>query len=437
MKNFRGKHYICQMLVLFGALALGICLFFLLFYMDEIRGAARRLLGILRPFIYGAVIAYLLKPMCNVLERWMIRLLLAMGVGRRAGGKAAGRGMKAARGAESEAGGEPVGGRPAPEAAAARIAGPLSVFASIVIGIGVIAALLMMVIPQVLGSLSGLVVLIQDNLDRFAQWVTQYMGEQNVLTNYIESISEGLSDRVALFIQQELLPNLQALVTGVTSGVASLVTVFSNLFIGLIVAIYLLGSRRRFAAQSKLLLFSVFKEKWANIMINEVKFADRMFGGFINGKLLDSAIIGVICFIFTWITRMPFGVLVSVIVGVTNIIPFFGPYLGAIPSALLILMVSPTKCLIFLVFIIILQQFDGNVLGPRILGNVTGLSSFWVLFAILTFGGLFGFVGMIVGVPVFAVIYDIIKKLIHRGLARRGKLAMEEDYRKVYPEDDP
>lgn len=399
MKNLRGRHYIYQMLVLFGALALGICLFFILFYMDNIRAAIGKLLNILMPFIYGATIAYLLKPVCNVLERWFLRLFT--GNGRR------------------------------PGSALGKLAAPLSVFASIAIGIAAVAALLMMVIPQVLGSLSGLVVLIQVNLDKFADWMIKYVGEQSILTNYVESISAGLSDKIGLWIQQEILPQLQTLVTGVTSGVASLVTVFSNLLIGVIVAIYLLGSRKKFAMQSQLVLFSVLKEKWAVRIIHEVKFADQMFGGFINGKLLDSAIIGVICFIFTWIVQMPYAMLVSVIVGVTNIIPFFGPYLGAIPSALLILMVSPGKCIVFLVFIIILQQFDGNILGPRILGNVTGLSSFWVLFAILFFGGIFGFIGMIVGVPVFAVIYDILKKLVRRGLARRGKQELARQYQEA------
>ena len=389
------------MLVLFGALALGICLFFVLFYMDNIRAGFRSILRILMPFIYGAAIAYLLKPVCNVLERWFTKLLS---------------GKKGSR--------------------SARLAGPLSVFASILIGILVVAALLMMVIPQVLRSLGGLVVLIQKNLDKFVDWITQYTDEQSVLIHYIENISEGLSDKLGLWIQQEVLPHLQNLVTGVTSGVASLVTVFSNLFIGVIVAVYLLGSRKKFAMQSRLILFSIVKEKWANRIINEITYADRMFGGFINGMLLDSAIIGCICFIFTSIVNVPYGLLVSVIVGVTNLIPFFGPYLGAIPSALLILMVSPVKCIIFLVFIMVLQQIDGNIINPRILGNVTGLSSFWVLFSILFFGGVFGFIGMIIGVPVFAVIYDVVKKLVRWGLRRRGKAALVSEYRSAYPEEE-
>lgn len=403
MKNFRGRQYIYQMFVLFGALALAICMFFIIFYMDNIQAAAGKLLRILMPFIYGAVIAYILKPVCNVLERWFVKIFTRKGR------------------IQSDA--------------ALRLAGPLSVFGSIAIGILIVAALLMMVIPQVFGSLSGLVTLIQDNLEEFEVWIVKYVGDQSVITNYIENISEGLSDKLGVWIQQEVLPQLQTLVTGVTSGVASLVTIFSNLFIGLIVAVYLLGSRKKFAVQSKLVLCSILKEKWTRIIVDEVKYADKMFGGFINGKLLDSAIIGIICFIFTWITRMPYGVLVSVIVGVTNIIPFFGPYLGAVPSALLILMVSPAKCIVFVIFIIILQQFDGNILGPKILGNVTGLSSFWVLFAILTFGGIFGFIGMIVGVPVFAVIYDIIKKLVRRGLSHQGKNELAHKYMNEDPEN--
>ena len=151
-----------------------------------------------------------------------------------------------------------------------------------------------------------------------------------------------------------------------------------------------------------------------------MRFIDRMFGGFISGKLLDSLIIGFLCFFCMNLMNMPYTMLISVIVGVTNVIPFFGPYFGAVPSALIVLTVSPVKCIYFLLFILVLQQFDGNFLGPKILGNSTGLSSFWVLFSILLFGGLFGFVGMIIGVPAFAVIYDLIGKMANRLLRERN-----------------
>ena len=169
--------------------------------------------------------------------------------------------------------------------------------------------------------------------------------------------------------------------------------------------------------------------KWANNVIEELRFVNQMFGGFIIGKLVDSLIIGIICFIGTSLMKMPFTLLISVIIGVTNIIPFFGPFIGAIPTGFLVLLVSPVKCIYFLIFILLLQQFDGNILGPKILGDSTGLSSFWVLFSILLFGGLFGFVGMIIAVPAFAVIYDLIARAVHFSLKNKKLSMATEDYK--------
>ena len=198
--------------------------------------------------------------------------------------------------------------------------------------------------------------------------------------------------------------------------------VFKIAAIGIIVAVYMLASRKRFVQQGKLVLHSIVRPRWAQLITEEVKYADKMFGGFINGKIMDSAIIGVLCYIGCLIFKFPSALLVSVIIGVTNVIPFFGPFIGAIPATLLILIQSPIKALWFVLFVLVLQQLDGNIIGPKILGNTTGLSSFWVLFSILLFGGLWGFVGMIVGVPLFAVIYDVIKKLVFHGLRRNGQL---------------
>ena len=211
------------------------------------------------------------------------------------------------------------------------------------------------------------------------------------------------------------------------------------MLIGLIVAVYLLFSRKKFARQSVLIIRSALKPKWAELLLDEVAFIDRMFGGFIDGKILDSAIIGVLCYIGCTIFRFPNALLVSAVVGITNVIPFFGPIIGAVPSTLLILIESPIKALWFVVFVLALQQLDGNVIGPKILGDRTGLSSFWVLFAILLFGGLWGFAGMIVGVPLFAVIYDVIKKLVIYGLRRNEELDMLNTYHDNFgdPEDDP
>ena len=173
-----------------------------------------------------------------------------------------------------------------------------------------------------------------------------------------------------------------------------------------------------------------FPRRWADIIEDEARYADKMFNGFLMGKLLDSAIIGLICFVGTSLLGFTSAPLISVVMGVTNIIPFFGPFIGAIPCALLLLLENPIHCLIFLVIIVILQQVDGNFIGPKILRNTTGLSSFWVLFSILLFGGLWGVLGMIVGVPLFAVIYDIVRQLTRYGLRRHNR----DDLLTVYPQ---
>ena len=396
MKNRNWRPYVYKALILFGAIALSIVFFFLLYFNDHIRAWLGKIVGILKPFIYGGVMAYLLKPVCNVFEEKLVCWLTPSGK--------------------------------TPSARVRRIGAAVSIGVSVLLGIIIVAALLMMVLPQLATSIAGIVTMLEANIKYLEQWLTQFLGEQTVIMNYIENISVGITDRLTDWLNTQLLPNIQMVIGGVTSSVFGIVTVFKNLFIGLIVAIYLLGSRKQFAMQGRLIVYSVLKKRWADVVIGEVRFADRMFCGFINGKLLDSAIIGLLCFLFMWLFKLPYALLVSVIVGVTNVIPFFGPYIGAVPSVLLILMVSPIQSLVFLAFIIVLQQFDGNILGPRILGNVTGLSSFWVLFAILVFGGLFGFIGMIIGVPVFAVIYDIVKKLVHRGLQRNGQDALLAEY---------
>jgi predicted PurR-regulated permease PerM len=181
----------------------------------------------------------------------------------------------------------------------------------------------------------------------------------------------------------------------------------------------------------------MFKPKWADFILEEVAFIDRMFGGFIDGKLVDSAIIGVLCYLGCVIFKFPNALLVSAIVGITNVIPFFGPFIGAIPSVLLILIDSPIKAVWFAIFVFGLQQLDGNVIGPAILGDRTGLSSFWVLFAIILFGGIWGLVGMVICVPLFAVIYDTVKRLVRRGLEKNGLPEIWEKYKADFPDEEP
>ena len=393
------KPYLYGMLAGFGAISLSILFFFLIYRFQGFGDAISKLTGILMPFIYGAVIAYLLKPVCNCVEDFLRRLL------------------------------------PEKMGTAANM---LAVTISLLFGILVVYALIMMIVPQLITSVTTLYYTARNNLNDFVDWAShqEIIASNQKLLDFIETSYDNLQDTLDNIVRTKLVPSMQSLLSGAALGVMSFVTFLKNIVIGLIVSVYLLASRKKFGQQGKLILYSLVKPRWANLIMEEIRYADRMFGGFINGKILDSAIIGVLCYIACLIFKFPSALLVSVIIGVTNVIPFFGPFIGAIPATLLILIQNPIKALWFVLFVLVLQQVDGNIIGPKILGNTTGLSSFWVLFAILLFGGLWGFVGMIIGVPLFAVIYDVIKKLVFHGLNRNDESGMVNLYHDAFGDPD-
>ena len=254
------------------------------------------------------------------------------------------------------------------------------------------------------------------------------------MVQFFRSNYENYFTEIEKWVQSNVVPQVSSLVSNVGTSVWRVLKFLYNILIGLIVAIYVLHGRKRFGKQARLIVRSLFSDRWSKLILDEVAFVDRMFAGFIDGKIIDSAIIGVLCYIGCTILRIPNTVLVSVLVGVTNVIPFFGPVIGAVPATLLILIESPIKALWFLIWILVLQQLDGNVIGPKILGNRTGLSGFWVMFAIILFGGLWGIVGMVICVPLFAVIYDTIRRLVRRGLARRNHTELWDEYREQFPD---
>jgi predicted PurR-regulated permease PerM len=233
------------------------------------------------------------------------------------------------------------------------------------------------------------------------------------------------------WLQTTVLPGLGNLLSNVSTGVRYLLTGVYNLAIGIIVSVYLLSDIENYVASAKRMLYSLLSPEAAKKVLDGLAFTDRTFIGFLNGKLLDSAIMGILCYIVCAILNMPYALLVSVIVGVTNIIPFFGPFIGAVPSVIIILMVDPFKALVFILFIIILQQIDGNIIGPKILGSSVGINGFWVMFSIVLGAGLFGFWGMLLGVPVFVVIYTAVNKCIERKLRRSGLPHETEAYRDI------
>lgn len=402
MKDPYKRRYLYLMLSLFGAISLSIAVFFVVYRFQGIGDLVHTLGDILAPFIYGGVVAYLLRPMCNFYERSLSGVL-------------------------------PKGAK--------RMANPIAVALSLLTGIALVYALIIMIAPQLYESIYSLWISIPDKIRQFVQWATVRFGDEEVVTQILtlfERNSDSVYQQLEAWAKEILSPyltGLSSIVSGVGSSLVKIFKFLYNLLIGLIVACYLLASRKRFARQSVLVVRSLLKPRWADLFLNEVAFVDRTFGGFIDGKLLDSAIIGVLCYIGCVIFRFPYALLVSALIGVTNVIPFFGPFIGAVPATLLIMIENPIKGLWFIVFVLLLQQLDGNVIGPKILGDRTGLSSFWVLFAIVLFAGLWGVVGMVVGLPLFAVIYDIVKKLVRRGLTRKGQEQLWDQYRADYPEN--
>ncbi len=383
MRNNENAKYIKLGLTGAGVVAFGL-LFFFLIYRNSL-GAALGVLGrILRPFIIGAVLAYLVTPLSN-------------GLVKRFGEKRMG----------------------------------LANAIALVIALVVVLAILLLILPKLIDSVVEIAQALPGQVEQLGQKTTALLEENPDLQATVSPILDNLGSEVkGLFDSNggKLADSALKVLGGAAGGVVSVVGVLVDLMIGVIVSLYFLSRRRQLAEQAKLILRGTFKKEWADWIESEVRFADRMFNGFFIGKLLDSAIVGAICFVGCLVMGFGSPLLIAVIVGVTNIIPFFGPYIGGGVSALLLLLENPTHCLMFLVFVVLLQQLDGNVIGPKILGDSTGLSALWVMFGILLFGGLWGIAGMLVGVPLMAVIYDIVRQITYRSVRSHGRGDMIVSY---------
>ena len=284
--------------------------------------------------------------------------------------------------------------------------------------------LMSVLIPQLVDSVTTLINNAESYYRNVYRWADSLLDSDNEIAVWIASlITDRYSDGM-VFLTEKILPWVQKavvpLTNGIWSGIRGAVGFAFDLIVGLIVSIYLMGMKEKSLARCCKAVYACLSEKKADAVMRGTRRVNAIFSGFVRGKLLDSLIIGILCFICCSLLKLPYTPLVSVVVGVTNVIPFFGPFLGAIPSAFLILLVSPKQCLIFVVFIIVLQQFDGNILGPKILGDATGISSFWVIVAILVGGGFGGVLGMFIGVPVFACVQELVKYLMDRRLRVRN-----------------
>lgn len=348
-----------------------------------------------QPIIIGLVLAYLLNPVMKFLERHLYKLLKDRA-------KTDGKAKKMAR--------------------------VFAIAGAIIFMIAVIVLLIAAIVPSVTDSIMGIVDTLPTNVANLVKMMQEgRLGNYEVADTIGDALTK-LTDYVENWATQTLLPQARTYLIQITSGVINMVKAMFNFVIGIIVAVYVLMIKERLIGQSKKVIYAIFKPRQGNIIVETMHKADDIFGGFIIGKIIDSAIIGVICYVGCSILRIPDTMLVSVIIGVTNIIPLFGPFIGAIPALLLVVIQSPWHALYLLIFIIVLQQVDGNIIGPKILGDSTGLSAFWVMFSILIGGGLFGFLGMLLGVPVFAMIYYIIRRLVNHSIRKKNLTTVTEAY---------
>lgn len=367
--------------------------------LGALRGILSAINTALMPIYIGLIIAYLLSPLVNKTDKYLFIPLMKKLVKKEKKVKGIARGC--------------------------------SVAFVFITALFVIFGLVMLVVPEVINSITSLIYSLPGYYNNIQKWVNDVFQSNPKLAKYVLDFSGTVYERLLSWLQYDLLPNSNKLLTVFTDGVVNTVNVVINVFIGAIVSIYLMAGKENFCAQAKKLMFSVFSVKHTNSILSVLKETHVIFAKFISGKILDSLAVGILTFIIMSIAGMPYTILISVIIGVTNIIPFFGQYIGIVPSAILVFIESPIKGLIFLVLIIVLMQFDGNILGPKILGDSIGLKSFWILFSILFFGSLFGLLGMICAVPVFAIIYRLVKRWSGRRLAAKNIPLETEYYRNV------
>ena len=395
MRKQEFDKYIYLMLAGFGAISLSILFFFVLFKIDVVGHYLRAAVNTLMPFIIGCVMAYLIYPISQGITLYLDKL---------------------------------TGDR------VKKLTLSIGIFSGLIIFAIAIYLLLWMLLPQLVESITSIIVGMPGMVESLSEWITALLKDNPQLQEAANVALESSSLELQNWLTQTLIPKAQEVITTLSVSVISTFWFLFDFVIGIIVCVYVLSSADKLKRQAKMIVSAIAPKKYLDTIFEITYEMDQCFGGFIRGKLLDSLIIGILCFICISIMDIPYPVLVSTIVGVTNIIPFFGPFIGAIPGVILILTVNPIQALYFAIFILILQQFDGNILGPTILGQSTGIGSIWVLFSILIFGDLFGFVGMIIGVPTFAVIYYLISKYVFKKLKEREMDVVVEDYRSRYPD---
>ena len=370
-----------------------IAIFFVVFRFDGLFAGFRTIIQSLQAIIIGGIVAYLLNPIMKWCEQFLLKRKKSKELTKKQQQK-----IRA-----------------------------ISVAFAMAVFLAIISVLIRLLIPQLIVSIEDLITSMGDKVQSLMDWINRFLKQDSPAAGYMDTLINEASAYLEKWLRKNVMEQSD-FITNITTGVYNVVKVAFNAIIGLIISVYVLMTKEKFIGQAKKIIYAIFRPRYGNVVMEVFRKADDVFGGFFIGKIIDSLIIGCICFVGLAILRMPYVALISVIVGVTNIIPFFGPYIGGIPSFILIFLVDPMKGVYFIIFIIVLQQVDGNVIEPKILGNTTGLSPFWVVFAILLFGGSFGIMGLLFGVPIFALIYYVVKRVVEHILKKRRLPVETEQY---------
>ena len=360
-------NYIKIFLAVFSAIICSIAVYFIFLKFNYISAFFSKLIGILTPVIIGIVFAYLFNPIVSWFER---RLNKYDNIKKKK-----------------------------------KLSRVLGIIITYLLFLILVIVMIWFFIPNLLDSLNIMIKNIPTYLENIFSFIKKICLKYNINDKFIDTYRSDIN----ALIKSSVVPNLDIIINNLATGITSLIKTIINIIISFIISIYLIYDKESFSEDIDRILKAYCSKETYNKVIYSFKYIYKVFGGFMVARLIDSLIIGIITFIVLSIFKIPYALLIAFVVGITNIIPFFGPFIGAIPSIILLLIVNPTKALEFGIIILIIQQFDGNILGPKLIGNKIGMKSFWILFAILLFGGLFGFIGMIIAVPLFACIYELLK----------------------------
>lgn len=400
MKFNLNNKYFRWGLTAFLVIVASICFYYLMFHASNIKAAFNIGVNLILPIMFGFVIAYLMTPLLNHIEYYILIPFCKM--------------IKLKDTSKTKG-----------------LIRGIGITLTSCLVFAVIYLLCSMMLSQIVPSIMNIISNFDTYITNFTNWINAILEDNPTLGNYVNHMITKYSVELENWLNGTVLTKTSELIKSLSLSVIGVIGVLWDFIIGFIIAVYVLISKEKFAGQAKKIAYAIFEKDTANIVIRNFRFTHKTFIGFVGGKIIDSLIIGCLCFVGTSLLKTPYAVLVSLVIGVTNIIPFFGPFLGAIPCIILIFVVdplNPLNCLYFAIFVFALQQFDGNILGPKILGDSTGLSGFWVIFSITLFGGFFGVPGMVVGVPVFAVIYASIRSLVNASLEKKNMPKDTTDY---------